>query len=343
MTVYMKWLYIQEHFIIMIIMLISEDGQISIDFLLGISLFILSLGFLIQFIPTLFLSTSDEGSLNSVAYRTANILVEDPGWWENRTGNQNGTDWEIHTVDLSRIGLAVDKTPRTKQTRTPNILNKTKIEMVQNISKNNETILISKLGLYDLINGAQIDYGYNITFEQNNRIMDINGSALSFGSPMPASQDVFKITRKVLVETGKVAGFKSNELTRNQTNGNVTINITGPQNEDITVDIVDFNTTDPNSSFSGTNLNGAALNAPSDYRAYKKTNTSDFFNYSDPLNNTDTLRLVLKYTLFPNNYTYLELKFNQVNLPNNRTPYIKYSDRAEPLYEPASLVVRIWK
>ena len=325
----------------MIIMLISEDGQISIDFLLGISLFILSLGFLIQFIPTLFLSTSDEGSLNSVAYRTANILVEDPGWWENRTGNQNGTDWEIHTVDLSRIGLAVDKTPRTKQTKTPNILNKTKIEMVQNLSKNNETILISKLGLYDLINGAQIDYGYNITFEQNNRIMFINGSALSFGSPLPAFQDVFKITRKVLVETGKVAGFKSNEL-KSLDNNTVIINITGPQNEDIIVQITDFNTTFLNPNFNGTYLNGA-LNVPSNYSAYKKTNTSDFLDYSGPLDKTDTLRLILNHTLFPTNSTYeLELKFNQTNF-TNEPPYIKYSDRVEPLYEPASLVVRIWK
>ena len=239
----------------MIIMFISEEGQISIDFLLGISLFILSLGFLIQFIPTLFLSTSDEGSLNSVAYRTANILVEDPGWWENGTGNQNGTDWEIHTGDLSRIGLAVDNTPRTKQTKTPNILNKSKIKMVQELSNNNETILIKKLGLYDTIDGAQIYYGYNITVERNNTIMVMNGSQLSFGSSPPASRDVVKITRKVLVEIGTVAGFKSNEL-KNPDNNTIIINITGPQNEDIIVQITDFNTTFLNPGFNGAYLNG---------------------------------------------------------------------------------------
>lgn len=325
----------------MIIMFISEEGQISIDFLLGISLFILSLGFLVQFIPTLFLSTSDEGSLNSVAYRTANILVEDPGWWENRTGNQNGTDWEIHTGDLSRIGLAVDKTPRTKQTKTPNILNKTKIKMVQNL---NETTLIKNLGLYDIINGAQVDYGSNITFEQNNMIMFMNGSALSFGNSLPASQDVFKITRKVLVENGTIAGFKSNELkSKNPTNDTVIINIPGPQYEDVIVQVTDFNTTPLNPYFIGTNLNGTVLNAPSDYNVYKKTNMSDFVNYSGPLNNTDTLRLILNHTLFPVNLTYeLELKFNQTNFTNG-PPYINYSDRIEPLYEPASLVVKVWK
>ena len=325
-------------------MLISDEGQISIDFLVGISLFIFSLGFLIQFIPGLFISTSDEGSLNSVAYRTANILVEDPGWWENRTGNQNGTDWEIHTGDLSRIGLAVDKTPRTKQTKTPNILNKTKIRMVQNLSNNSETILIKNLGLYDIINGAQIDYGYNITFEQNNTIMFMNGSALSFGNSLPASQDVFKITRKVLVENGTVAGFKSNDLTsKNPNNDTVIIYITGPQYEDIIVQITDFNTTPLNPYFIGTNLSGSPLNAPSDYNVYKKTNISDFDNYSGPLNNTDTLSLILKHTLFPTNSTYeLELKFNQTTFTNG-PPYNNYSDKIEPLYEPASLMVKVWK
>lgn len=60
--------------------MMSDEGQISIDFLVGISIFLLTLAFMIQFIPGLFMSVSGEGSLNSVAYRTATILAEDPGW-----------------------------------------------------------------------------------------------------------------------------------------------------------------------------------------------------------------------------------------------------------------------
>ena len=87
----------------------------------------------------------------------------------------------------------------------------------------------------------------------------------------------------------------------------------------------------------------AVLNVPSNYSVYKKTNTSDFLDYSGPLEKTDILRLILNHTLFPTNSTYeLELKFNQTNF-TNEPPYIKYSDRVEPLYEPAFLVVRIWK
>lgn len=323
-------------------MLVTEEGQISIDFLLGISIFLLTLGFLIQFIPGLFLSTSEEGSLNSVAYRTANILIEDPGWWENNT--HNGTDWEDNIVYLSRIGLAYDKTPRTKQTKTPNILNRTKIKRIQN-GEMNETRLTFYLGLYDKINGAQVDYGYNITIQPNKETWLVNNSTLSRGEKIPTSQDVFKITRKVLVETGKIASFRADELTcENPANEIVTINISGPQNEDILVDIMDFNANGTNPQFIWAKLNSTPLNNISDYSAYKKTNTSDFFTYSDPLNNTDTLLLIINHTLFTNNSTYqLELKFTQMNFDLSGPPFIEYTANVEPFYESASLVVRVWK
>jgi len=73
-------------------MMMDEDGQISLDFLLGISLFLIALMFIVQFIPGLFIpGTSGEGSLDYTAYRTATILVEDPGSWGNSTSS--GTDW----------------------------------------------------------------------------------------------------------------------------------------------------------------------------------------------------------------------------------------------------------
>ncbi len=77
----------------MMLMPVTDEGQISVDFLLGISVFLLTFGFVIQYIPCLFLSTSGGGSLDSVVYRTANILADDPGWWQNKTNN--GTDWEM--------------------------------------------------------------------------------------------------------------------------------------------------------------------------------------------------------------------------------------------------------
>jgi hypothetical protein len=329
------------------IIVAADEGQISVDFLLGISVFLLSLGFVIQFIPGLFISTSGEGSLNSVAYRTATILAEDPGWWENNT--QNGTDWEMHTGNISRLGLAVDNRPKTRQTQTPNLLNKTKILKIVNSSELNETILTAKLGLFDKISGSQIDYGYNISLEQNGSVMVIHDPTvpITFGKIPPESQDIIKFRRLVLVETGRMAIFRFDELT-NKTDYIAVINISGPQSDDVTIQIIDFNISNPNAAkFNWANLNGTLLSIPSDYTAYKRTNNSDFIYSTAPIsleNSTDTLRLIFNYILFPANTTYqLELNFTQMNFIPIGPPYIEYADKAQPLYEPATLVVKVWR
>lgn len=331
---------------IVLIMIMTDEGQISVDFLLGIGIFLLGFGFVVQFIPSLFVSTSGGGDLNSVAYRTANILAEDPGWWKNNTMNR--TDWEIHIENLSRIGLAADDSG-TRQTLMPRMLNKTKIEQALNLSISNKTMFATKLGLYDMISGSRIDYGYNITIKPIGNPMIINGSSGSiiFGENPTTSQDVYKITRQVLVERGNIASFKADELTANSTNNNTAmIDVSGPQYEDVILQITNLT-----ANFTGTKLinvsnpiNPLNLSIPDNYIAYNRTNISDFnyFNTSISLeNSTDTLRLIFNHTLFPINTTYqLELNFTQINF-NQGTP-INYTDKVEPLYEPSSLVVEVW-
>jgi hypothetical protein len=324
-------------------MMLTEKGQISIDFLMGLVIFLFVLGFIIQFIPSLFISTSSEGSLDSVAYRTANLLVEDPGWWENST--HNGTDWEIHTGNISRIGLAQDATPNFRRTDTPNILNKLKIEQVLKL---NETLLTKNLGLYDKIGGSQIDYGYNITIEQSGSIMSINGSAAAFGNTPPSSADRFKVTRLVIVETGKIANFSADEMTNEPplSNNKTLINITGPLSEDVIIQITNFNVSNISAQYNYAKLNGSKLT--SNHTIYKKTNTSEFSDVTPPpsveLNETDTLRFILDYSLFSTNATYqLEFKFDNISFTRLGPPYLEYESKAELLYEPADLVVSVWK
>jgi len=314
-------------------MIISKEGQMSVDFLLGISIFLLTLGFVIQFIPGLFITTSGDESLNSVAYRTAEILVADPGWWENQT--HNGTGWEMHTAYISRIGFASDITPNTKQTLTPNILDKTKI---QKALKLNQTMLRNKLGLYYKISNSQIDYGYNITIEQNGNIMVINNSLLSFGETPPISQDIFRIKRQVLVETGNINLLNADEL-KNNSNNSVQINISGNQNENVTIQITDFNIT----TFNNASVNGTIL--LSDYYIKKRTNITSFsqFNTTETLNGTDTLRFVFNQSLFPGTFNTIELNFTHIDFSSTGPPYVDYANRTEKLYEPATLIVEVWK
>jgi hypothetical protein len=317
----------------------GDEGQISVDFLLGLGIFMLTLGFVIQFIPGLFLTITGEGNLNSVAYRTANILVEDPGWWRNST--QNGTDWEdpLRSGNIIRIGLAADASPNTRLTQTPNMLNRTKI---QKLNASNESTVTSKLGLYDVISSSQIDYGYNITIEKNGVPMVSNGTpVLSVGKIIPAYQDVFKITRIVLVENGIMAGFRAEELTKSTTNQTARINITGPQTRNVSIQISNLT---QNSNFIGAYLN-RTLNISSDFIARKETIEGDVNSYSGPLNETDLLLLEFNSSLFTNNTTIypLDLNFTNMNFTRSGPPYSDYASRVEPLYEPAALVVKVWK
>lgn len=325
------------------IIMIDDSGQICIDFLMGITVFILIIGFTIQFIPGIFISNSvGDESLNYVAYHTACILVEDPGWWENNT--HDGTNWEEHIENISRIGLASDDNINTRLTDTPNLLNKTKI---MNMMQLNDDTIITKLGLFENVNGAHVDYGYNISLTQNGAPLLINNTPVIFGKIPRTSQSIFKIKRLVLVETGKIAAFDANDLRAEPPlpKSKTIINVIGPQNEDVIIQVTNFNVTGPNPKFQNAKLDGGGnLNIPSDYVSYKKTNSSDFFTYSDPLNSTDTLRLVFNSTLFPNATVYqLEFDFNQMNFTEPGPPYVEYTDEVEPLYEFANLRVEVWR
>ena len=324
--------------------MLRDKGQISFDFLMGIVVFLFTLMFVIQFIPGLFISTSGEGSLDSVAYRTANLLVEDPGWWENST--HNGTNWEIHIGNISRIGLAEDEFPDIRRTYTSNKLNRSKMQQLMEL---NETMIVNNLGLYDMISGTKINYGYNISIDKNGDPLIINGSIINFGKIPSTNQDRFRISRTVLVETGRIAEFSVDELSCwNLSNESVYINVTGPQNDSVIIQIIEFNFNTTNSTFHHANLNGTSISS-NNYSVYKKTNTSKFINVSQslPVNitNVSSLRFVFNNSLFPTNATYwLELNFtNFTNASLSSAIPVTYNNRSKPLFEPANLVVRVWK
>ena len=329
--------------------MLKDKGQLSFDFLLGIIIFLFTLMFVIEFIPGLFISTSGEGSLDSVAYRTANLLVEDPGWWGNST--HNGTNWEIHTGNISRIGLAEDEFPNIRRTYTPNKLNRSKILQLIEL---NETMITNNLGLYDIISGTQVEYGYNITCELVNRSVIPEGYIITLGKTPSISQDIFKVSRLVLLETVDSANLNAEDLTCvNTPNDKATINITGPKSEDVIIQITGFNTTGPKPRYKDAKLITTVTKPlddpppPSDYILYKKTNTSDFFMISGlplELNTTDTLRFIFNSDLFPCNETYkLELNFNQLNFTVEGPPFIEYENCATSRYNIATLIVKVWK
>ena len=97
----------------------SDEGIMSVDFLAGFTIFIIAFIWAATMVPSLFIGLNAHTvDYDAVAYRTAVILVEDPGV----AGSSVTGPWEIQEDkrDVVRFGLA-----RAKD--TPNILDENKI------------------------------------------------------------------------------------------------------------------------------------------------------------------------------------------------------------------------
>lgn len=98
--------------------MMDDRGMLSVDFLAGFTIFILALIMVINMVPGIMIGLESQNiDYDAVAYRTAVILVEDPGWPAN-------PPWELkdeyHKDDIARMGLAVSS-------NTPNVLSRQKI------------------------------------------------------------------------------------------------------------------------------------------------------------------------------------------------------------------------
>lgn len=98
----------------------SDAGNLSIDFLIGFTIFMLAFIWVATMIPGLLLGVNANAiDYDAVAYRTGVILVEDPGYTVTES-----TSWEKYGEDrndeIARIGMALTK-------NTPNILSVMKI------------------------------------------------------------------------------------------------------------------------------------------------------------------------------------------------------------------------
>jgi len=99
----------------------DSNGNLSIDFLVGFTIFMIAFIWVATLVPNLFLGVaSHDIDFDAVAYRTSVILAEDPG-----TSADETTPWEFQQLpsgknNTKRFGLALSKD-------TPNILSLEKI------------------------------------------------------------------------------------------------------------------------------------------------------------------------------------------------------------------------
>jgi hypothetical protein len=100
----------------------DNSGALSIDFLVGFTIFILAFIWVATMIPNLFIGLSSHTiDYDAVAYRTGVILTEDSGATSDFV--TNGKPWEAQADNLSvaRFGLAIAKD-------APNILDEQKVK-----------------------------------------------------------------------------------------------------------------------------------------------------------------------------------------------------------------------
>ena len=323
-------------------MLKDERGQMSIDFLAGLSLFMLTLLFLVHFIPGMFVPFQSETiDLSSVSYRTSVILVEDPGWWDN--GTIPAEDWENHNDSVRRVGLAIDK-------EHPNMLNMSKIDVFENETLINDTVLIESLGLYRNISGNVIYYGYNIT------LRGLNGTIMAArGETSPEYGDVSSMKRLVRTEVGEIAIADGNLSSPVPASRIANINYTHTEDKDFRIVLTGFNMSSAPAKLlwvkisGGGNLKGSdgltiILNGTTMVSPTVNENDPnpqiEFWNSDDKFDITiakDNLQVPF---VIPNNYT-IEIKFNvHVILTPGEIIYANLTKIPE--FKDQMLVVKVW-
>ena len=196
-----------------------DDGQVSVDFLMAITIFAFGLVILISQVPMLFAPLQTVSTdIQPVAYRTSMILVEDGGIY-NDSGNLT-SEWETYwntsgydyTTDTGRIGLAMSTkglgwVPSSEDI-IPNNLSRKKINALHEWGNDstNQSKIRDKLGLLVTYNNNPINYSYNISLKAFNESYIWNNTAgvplLRIGDSIPTSGSVTieKIERIVAID-----------------------------------------------------------------------------------------------------------------------------------------------
>lgn len=87
----------------------SHQAKLSLDLLVGLSVFLMAFLVVSQLIAGMFGDVRGEISLSHEAYKVSVILAELPGKWSN--GTKNGTDWEYNWYKPNTVflpGLAIN-------------------------------------------------------------------------------------------------------------------------------------------------------------------------------------------------------------------------------------------
>ncbi len=204
----------------------DDDGQMTLDFLLGLTIFMMAVLYLATAIPGIFMPYQNNAvDLSSVVYRTSALLVEDPGYYIPAGSSTGFTQWEKpgNVNNLSRIGLASSKS-------TPGIISLKKIKaLCDDVAYERSR---DKLGLN---NTVPYDYSLEVSW------VDVNGNVNTMTKPnatehsRPAGANVETVRRVVYVDEGRgilVNTAESYNNTSDNLVGKLIFNVTRNQTKD---------------------------------------------------------------------------------------------------------------
>ncbi|WP_457590940.1 hypothetical protein [Geoglobus sp.] len=172
----------------------SQQARLSLDLLVGISIFLMAFLAVSQLIAGMFGDVRSEISLSHEAYKVSVILAEMPGKWSN--GTKNGTDWEYYWYKPNTVflpGLAIN----------PCELSYNKIVEFGNATQADYEKIKMLLGLKT----PDSDYNFHISLETLNStpfrrelVLDLSGSpVLDAGMDIPDVQ-VVRFERVVWID-----------------------------------------------------------------------------------------------------------------------------------------------
>ena len=172
----------------------SQQARLSLDLLVGISIFLMAFLAVSQLIAGMFGDVRSEISLSHEAYKVSVILAEMPGKWSN--GTKNGTDWEYNWYKPNTVflpGLAIN----------PCELSYSKIVEFGNATQADYEKIKMLLGLKT----PDSDYNFHISLETLNStpfrrelVLDLSGSpVLDAGMDIPDVQ-VIRFERVVWID-----------------------------------------------------------------------------------------------------------------------------------------------
>jgi hypothetical protein len=175
----------------------KRSGQLPVDFLVGFTIFILSLIMVANYVPSLLVGLQRTSGIDydAVAYRTGVVLVEDPGEPPGLSPVGSAPppvppphpQWDLQTYGekdfVNRFGLALTRD-------TPNILSINKIERFFNSSFANPGLFFFNDTDYrNKLIFSSYQYGYNVTLQNISPMKSTDypqGLKRMLGGPYPA-------------------------------------------------------------------------------------------------------------------------------------------------------------